>query len=345
MAMPNAMSWGFCVPAFAAPGPALFRTPGFLTIDPDAAVALALEAEALGFDAVWVPDHLMLGCDDAILEGWTTLAFLAGQTRRVRLGLIHQLDPLRHPAWTAKMVATLDQLSHGRVIYFPDWARRAEELQAYGFVVPSPEERAHRLGESLALTRALWTANERVWWTGRFFHVRDARVSPLPLQKPHPPIWLGQDDPLTLDLTARYADGWNFVMGSGDLDGALGRLKEALAAASRSLTELVLSVEVQVLIRETENEARSALAALARRSATSLTSKDVEALRRDWLFGTPEAVVSRQIDGLGRRGIRHLLLWFVDLPDVTGLRLFAETMLPRFRSPSASSGEWVRRDP
>ena len=77
-------------------------------------------ADELGYDSLWVADHLMLGKDEAILEGWTTLAALAGMTRRAQLGIIHYNSVFRHPAFTAKMVSTLDQISNGRMIHFVD---------------------------------------------------------------------------------------------------------------------------------------------------------------------------------------------------------------------------------
>ncbi|MCB0089969.1 MAG: LLM class flavin-dependent oxidoreductase, partial [Caldilineaceae bacterium] len=103
------IQFGFCVPIFASPGGRLFRTANYAALDASVTMRMAQEADALGYDALWVADHLMLGQDNAILEGWTTLAALAGATRRARLGLIHQAHFFRQPALTAKMAATLDQ--------------------------------------------------------------------------------------------------------------------------------------------------------------------------------------------------------------------------------------------
>src|SRR6266496_6772521 len=100
------VKFGFCVPIFANPGVVMYRTPGFARVDTAAAMRLARLAEDLGYDSLWVADHLMLGQDQAILEGWTTLAALAGMTQRARLGMIHQANGFRHPALAAKMAAT-----------------------------------------------------------------------------------------------------------------------------------------------------------------------------------------------------------------------------------------------
>ena len=114
------VQFGFCLPIFAYPGSRFFRTPAYPALNPADTLTLGVLADTLGYDSLWVADHLMLGRDQAILEGWTTLSALAGATRRARLGIIHQANLFRPPALTAKMTATLDQLSDGRFIFFTD---------------------------------------------------------------------------------------------------------------------------------------------------------------------------------------------------------------------------------
>src|SRR5207245_11675231 len=99
---------------------------------PAAAVVSAVEAGRLGYDSVWVADNLMHGFDDAIMEGWTTLAVIAGRTQHVKLGTIHLAQPFRAPAIAAKMTATLDALSNGRLILFYDCGWQEAEVRAYG---------------------------------------------------------------------------------------------------------------------------------------------------------------------------------------------------------------------
>jgi alkanesulfonate monooxygenase SsuD/methylene tetrahydromethanopterin reductase-like flavin-dependent oxidoreductase (luciferase family) len=84
------IQFGYCVPIFAWPGAGLFRVPNAATLDPGAALRTAVLADSLGYDSLWVADHLMLGADQAILEGWTSLSAIAGATRRAKLGIIHQ---------------------------------------------------------------------------------------------------------------------------------------------------------------------------------------------------------------------------------------------------------------
>ena len=102
--------FGFCVPIFACPGHNLFRTPNYAELDARKTIEMAKLADAVGYDSLWVADHLMLGKDDAIMEGWTTISALAGATTNAQLGMIHQAVLFRNPALAAKMAATLDQI-------------------------------------------------------------------------------------------------------------------------------------------------------------------------------------------------------------------------------------------
>ena len=126
------MRFGFALPIFANPGVPDFRTPNFEELDWEAVETGVHEAERLGFDSVWVADHLFLGRDGAILEGWTTISALAGLTSNMRLGTIHLGNEFRHPPLVAKMAATLDVVSRGRLEFFVDPGWREREHVAYG---------------------------------------------------------------------------------------------------------------------------------------------------------------------------------------------------------------------
>src|SRR5260370_8063459 len=125
------IQFGYCLPIFACPGGGLFRTPNYTNLDAATTLQLGVEADSLGYDSIWVADHLMLGKDQAILEGWTTLCAIAGATSRIKLGIIHQGHFFRYPSVAAKMIATLVNLSGGRSIYFPHTATRAAAHPAY----------------------------------------------------------------------------------------------------------------------------------------------------------------------------------------------------------------------
>jgi alkanesulfonate monooxygenase SsuD/methylene tetrahydromethanopterin reductase-like flavin-dependent oxidoreductase (luciferase family) len=338
--------FGFCVPVFANPGAAFFRTPGWTRLDPGAAVDAAVEAERLGFDSVWVADHLMHGFDDAILEGWTTLSVIAGRTSRVKLGTIHLAQPFRAPAIAAKMAATLDALSGGRVIFFYDCGWQEAEVRAYGLDWPSESERIARMDEGLELISALWRAETPLDFRGRFFATADAMCRPGPLQQPGPPIWLGEARHAEwLDTIVRHADGWNSVPASpARLAEKIDGLRAACARAGRDMAELELSLEIQVLLAPTEADVQAAARAIADLPASKrgAARQDILAVLGsghaevplhtiidDWLVGTPDAVV-RQLREYVALGVSHFMLWFVDFPDLAGLRLFADAVAPAF---------------
>lgn len=338
--------FGFCLPIFAAPGLRLFRTPLYPELDTATTLDLATKAEALGYDSLWVADHLMLGKDDAILEGWTTLAALAGRTSRPKLGLIHQAHPFRHPSIAAKMIATIDQISGGRFIYFLDGGNRRVEYVAYG--LPWSDEIAERAAwmvDGLKLALALWAADGPLDYDGPHYQLRGAVCNPPPVQRPHPPIWFGGVNPALLSACARYGQGWNTTpVSPAQLRDHLGALAAACAEEGRAFDELEKTLEIQILIapdraaiRERlrdiaalDPEGRAPEPALAAYIAGE-TDEPPPDLRRTTLIGTPDEVAG-QVREFVDLGIDHFMLWFLDAPGDEGLRLFAERVLPTFRA-------------
>src|SRR5918911_1551222 len=198
----------------------------------------------------------MHGFDDAILEGWTTLSVLAGCTSRVKLGTIPLAQPFRAPAMAAKMAATLDALSGGRLIFFYDCGWQETEVRAFGLDWPPEDERIARMEEGLDLIQALWTTETSLDFRGRFFTTEGAVCRPGPLQRPRPPIWLGEARHARwLDAVVRHADGWNSVPASpARLQEKLAALRAACERAGRAVSDLELSLEVQVLLAPTRAE-------------------------------------------------------------------------------------------
>ena len=353
------VQFGFCVPVFACPGRNLFRTPNYPALDAATTMELARRADALGYDSLWVADHLMLGKDEAILEGWTVLGALAGATRRARLGMIHQALLFRNPALAAKMAATLDQISDGRLIHFMDCGYLGREYVSYGLPWEDDETaRVARLVEATELVLALWSAEEPLTRHGPTYRVADAVCAPKPVQRPHPPLWFGETTPGVLDACARLGQGWNTTPVSlRELRRRLDLLDEACRRAGRPRPELELSLETQVLVAPDRQALRSRLREMAELARTASSGLPPEVgpfveshvddpafeafvsgssdaipprLAETWIVGTPNEV-ERRLRAYVAEGITHFMLWFMDVPRPEGLELFAAEVMPRFR--------------
>ncbi len=345
------IKFGFCVPIFALPSGLLFRTPNFPTLDTAAALNMARLADELGYDSLWVADHLMLGKDAAILEGWTTLAALAGSTQQAELGIIHQAHFFRHPTLAAKMIATLDQISGGRFIYFIDTGTRPGEHQAYGLPYPDTlEERMPYLLEGLTLAQQLWQSSEDnpVTFAGQYYHVTDAVCTPHPVRTP--PVWFGEAHPVTLNACARHGQGWNSVpVPHAELQHRLEALRAACSRMGRDYDTLEKTLEIQILIAPDTTTLRQTLNAIVSKAPpddpriegldaylAGRTDKIPVALADTWLIGTP-AAVRTQIQRYLDLGFTHFMLWFVDAPETAGLHLFSEQIAPFFKETDHST--------
>lgn len=339
------LRFGHCLPIFANPGAALFRTPGYERLHPGTTMELGYLADDLGYDSLWVADHLMLGAEGAILEGWTVLAGLATRTRRARLGMLHQAHYLRHPSVTAKMVATLDQISGGRLLYFLDAGRNAREQLAYGLPRGAdPATVLEQVAEGLDLCRALWAADSPLDFEGHWYRLSQALCTPPPVQRPHPPLWFGEGEAGLTELTARVAQGWNSTpVPPAEFGARVQALRGACSRVGRAFEEIEISVELQILLAPDEAGLRAALGELARIAERHGSEPNPQwrsyakhggvrpALPHATVWGTPDEIVS-QLAGYVREGATHFLLWFLDAPTESGMRLFASEVAPRLRA-------------
>jgi alkanesulfonate monooxygenase SsuD/methylene tetrahydromethanopterin reductase-like flavin-dependent oxidoreductase (luciferase family) len=194
-------------------------------IDYQDLLRLWLEAEQIElFEHAWLWDHMIPlrgPVDAAALEAWTLLSALAVQTRRLRLGVIVTSNRLRPPALLAKMAATVDQISGGRLEFgigaggaliagspFNESVQR--EFGAYGIPIVPAAEAVAALGEACELIRRMWTQSEPFDFDGRYYQLTGAVCSPKPVQQPHPPITIGGGgEKVTLRVVAEHADIWN----------------------------------------------------------------------------------------------------------------------------------------
>jgi probable F420-dependent oxidoreductase len=193
--------------------------------DPAAIGALAQVAEDLGFDSVWISDHVVIPerisssypyspdgrfptpPTQPYLEPLATLGYLAGITRRVRLGTAVLILPYRHPLLTAKMVGTLDNLSGGRIDLGVGAGWMREEFEALGASSEVYDHRGAATDEQLRILRSVWTQDVAAHDAG-FYPFARLGVHPHPVQKPHPPIWIGGHTRPALRRAGRFGDGW-----------------------------------------------------------------------------------------------------------------------------------------
>ncbi len=343
------IQFGFCVPIFANPGMTFFRTPCFEQLDWPVVRDAVLECEALGYDSLFVADHVFLGRDGAIFEGWTLLSALAGMTKRVRLAPIHLCDSFRNPALTAKMIATLDVVSNGRVILFYDYGWRRAEFDAYGFPFESSDDaRAAKMSEGLEIIKGMLTY-ERFSFAGRYYTVRDTLCEPKPLQRPLPPIWMGEaNNPVMVRAIARYADVFNSMPASvTGFKQKLQIVEQACREQGRDFATIGRSLETQILICGTDAEIDACFQRMEQLRPAQRSDQDILAqlkatnpaletygsrahLEQEFLIGTPEMIVQR-VREYTALGVSHFMLWFMDFPSMDGIRLFARDVMPRFR--------------
>jgi F420-dependent oxidoreductase-like protein len=202
-------------------------------------------ADEAGFDHLWDFDHLATigegGPDRPVFEGWALQAAMAVATKRVRIGCLVTGNTYRHPVVLAKLAVTVDHLSAGRLEFGIGAAWNEVEHQMYGF--EGLDHRVGRFSEALRIIKSLWT-EERTNFDGRYYRLKDAIANPKPVQKPHPPIWIGASGETTIRLVARYADVWNAAAGDPKRTRELTQmLEQACAAIGRDASQIRRSVQ------------------------------------------------------------------------------------------------------
>ena len=182
---------------------------------------LARSAEQTGYESFWVSDHFFGGegfPDRDCLEAWTLLAALARSTERIRLGCLVAAAQYRNPGLLAKTVASVDQMSGGRIEFGIGAGWKVNEYKAYGYDFLEPGPRVDQMIDAIEICRRLWT-EERATYAGKQYRIEDAVAAPKPAQKPYPPLWVGGAGPRVMRVAARLADG--FDIGKRGPGGAL----------------------------------------------------------------------------------------------------------------------------
>jgi len=281
---------------------------------------IVLECERLGYDSVWLDDHLMYK-ESAILECWTTLSALAASTSKIRLGTMVTCLAHRNPTLLAKSAATLDVISNGRLEFGLGAGIQESEHQAYGFGFSKPAKRIAQLEEALEVIRRLW-AYPKANYQGKYYTLKDAACEPKPKQKPHPPIIVGgSGEKHTLQVAAKYADrfDWGFLPSIDVYRHKLTVLHRYCDAIGRDFSEIEQSCwpSGQILLAQDQKELTEKIA-MYKPMGTSL-----EDFKKYTLVGTIEECL-RGFQAYSDLGVTYFMLYFADLPNVESLRLFKE---------------------
>ena len=282
----------------------------------DEILALTRTAETAGLEAFFRSDHYgsFAGPPDGpTTDAWATLAGLARDTSTIRIGSLVSPITYRIPGSFAKVVATVDEMSGGRVEVGMGAGWNEEEHRAMGIPFPSLGERYDRLEESLAIVHGLWTEPDGWSYEGRHWQVQGARLRPRPTfsGRPHPHLILGGDGgPRLARLVASWADEFNRQSATPDrLREAYGRIAAACAAAGRDPDTVVRSAMVGALVAETEQDLRDRVRdQIAFMDDGNLDAEAWLAERTGrWIIGTPDAARER-INELGAAGAQRIML-------------------------------------
>jgi F420-dependent oxidoreductase-like protein len=283
---------------------------------------VAKATEDLGFDAFFRSDHyLKMGKVSGLpgpTDAWITLAGLAVETERIKLGTLMSPATFRFPGPLAISVAQVDQMSGGRVEFGFGAGWFDAEHAAYAIPFPSLGERFDRYSEQLAIITGLWETpeGEQFNFEGKYYTVKDSPGLPKPAQRPRPPVLLGGSGPKrTPRLAARYADEFNVPFSSiDDTAAAFGRVRDACAAAGRDAASMTYSAAQVVCCGRDDAE-------ISRR-AEAIGWK-VEDVRAYGLGGTP-AELAEKIGKYAEIGAERIYLQVLDLHDLDHLELLSE---------------------
>lgn len=295
-------------------------------------------ADELEFDAVWAPDHLMLGRDNAEYEVWTLLSAIAGFTDSVNVGSLVLCNDYRNPALVANMAATLDVISDGRLELGLGAGWNDIEYTAYGWEYRDGFERLMRLDESIRLVKQMWSdPTQQHSFDGDHFQIQGATCNPGPVQDPHPPILVGgTGEEVTLKLVAKHADIWNTDVFNGDvatLEHKIDVIEDHCQTVGRDPDEITYSWDGHVLCtRGTEKLERFLDLMTPIQFESEYTDQpDITRDNADdyFIMGTPAECIEA-IEARIDVGVTKFMGWFLDFPDTSGMDLFADEVMPAF---------------
>lgn len=300
-------------------------------LPPPAFEAMAAQAEALGFDAICCDDHLMNPFDPedgdnfGCYEAWTAMAYLAGRTRKIKLDHMVLVTAFRGPALLAKMAATLDVLTGGRMRLTVGAGWYEREFKAFNIPWENHKQRIEREREEVMIIRRLWT-EPQVSFSGRYYALQTAAVNPKPVQYPGPPIVIAGDSRRSMELAAELGDGWLMH----------GRTPEEAERAVTHIRPLLgdradtfdIATAVVVVLGNDERHARQKFRQTVPQATWDLFMQaDIKKEIRGGIYGPPRHCRD-MLMAYSEAGITALTIVF---PDPEDANLFAAEVLPEVR--------------
>ena len=292
---------------------------------------LVTSAEEKGFDSFWVMDHFhqlqMIGAPgEPMLEGWTTISALAGVTAKIKLGTLVTGVIYRHPSILAKMGATLDVISKGRLFMGIGAGWNEEESLAYGIAIsfPSNRERLDRLEEAIQIIRKMWTDEPTATFIGKYYQIKNAYCNPKPIQRPSPPILVGgAGEKRTLEIVAKHADACNLFGSPETVKTKLNVLKEHCKKVGRDYDSILKTKLGSVLIDNNEEAAKERVIRIFRGMSEQQISEYV-------IYGTADSV-EKQIEMLEEIGIQYFIVNLEFSRELEELESFAKNVIEKMK--------------
>jgi F420-dependent oxidoreductase-like protein len=294
---------------------------------------VAVAAEVAGYESIWVYDHFHTvpnPTQEVTHEAWSLMGALAVTTKRIRMGQMCTCNAYRLPSYLAKVAATVDVLSGGRLEMGIGAGWYEQEFLAYGYEFPRPAVRIGQLAEGVEIMKRMWTEDE-VFFDGKYYQLRGAICQPKPLQSPHIPFWVaGGGEQLTLRVVAQHAAYSNFGDDIEDFKRRSAILAEHCRDIGRDFDEIVRSRNFNVICEETKEAVADRLAWLRDHYSQRMSAEEVK--RRVGLFsefsGTPEQLIEK-FRPWNEAGLAYLIAYFPDAAyDRAGLERFAREVIP-----------------
>ena len=299
-------------------------------------VDVAKVIESSGYESLWVYDHfhtVPVPTQEVTYEAWTLMSALAAVTDTVRLGQMCTCNSYRPPSYLAKVAASIDVISAGRVEMGIGAGWYEHEYTGYGYPFDKPSVRIGRLRESVEIMQAMWTEDE-VTYDGEHYQLDGAICQPKPVQEPHIPLWIaGGGERLTLNVAARHAQYTNFGNSLDEFVHKSNVLSGHCTDVGREFDDIVRTSNFNVICAETVGGVEETLgwvrAQLTRFVGAERAEKIVQSNFVDGgTAGTPEQIVET-LSSWRDAGMEYAIAYFPDAAyDTAGLQLFAEAVIP-----------------